>query len=428
MVPTEAGAAAEEGLPERTEKPVNAEPGGSKSGGRGTKQVEKGRSKAAVFWRNAVEGLFRPVTSDGNEDVIMTFLEPTVRGGKLGIELRPELVRRLESKWAGTLLFRRFASIRANQGYVKGYMKAVHNIPGDKVEVQLRPNGVFLVQFRRLEDYVKVKEYGDTWIGGSYTVVRSWTMGRSMERESFKKLPIWVILPNFPRHLWDKEVFDRIASFLGRPIRLDLNTARASNLKSARFLVEMDAGGDFPDHCPIFLTNEEGEETEEQVRIWYHKPPPRCGRCSVFGHWTNVCKVLKRDKDEASRGGEEEELSVESEKRKEVEVVRTVGFVSERGPNGRDSLVKLTKGSYGPVPASGVTTYNRYAVLQELNYYRPDYTNREFNRESNSPKLVNPTENAPELNHALPRRFQEALTIINMHTGKAGTDHSLDSQ
>lgn len=96
-----------------------------------------------------------------------------------------------------------------------------------------------------------------------------------IEKAKIRNLPIWVTLPNFPIHLWNKEVFAGVGSVLGRPIRLDAHTAAATNKEAARMLIMMEADGEFPEVVPIFMQNDEGLETEEQIRIDYWKAPFR---------------------------------------------------------------------------------------------------------------------------------------------------------
>lgn len=66
------------------------------------------------------------------------------------------------------------------------------------------------------------------------------------------------------------------------------------NSEAARILVMMEADGSFPDTVPVFMVNDEGEETEEFIRIVYWKPLPGCESCVSFGHWTGQCKVARK--------------------------------------------------------------------------------------------------------------------------------------
>lgn len=89
-----------------------------------------------------------------------------------------------------------------------------------------------------------------------------------IEKAKIQRLPIWVTLPNFPIHLWNEDVFAGVGSVLGKPIRMDAHTPSAINKEAARILVMMEADGGFPETVPIFMENDDGEETEEQILRW----------------------------------------------------------------------------------------------------------------------------------------------------------------
>ncbi|KMZ74506.1 hypothetical protein ZOSMA_127G00270 [Zostera marina] len=141
---------------------------------------------------------------------------------------------------------------------------------------------------------IKVKKGEDTWMGGVYTLIRSWKEGKGIGKESIESLPIWVSLPRFPKHLWDTPTFSSIGSVLGIPLRVDAYTAKAPNDDGARLLVKMDASGDFPCEVPIFIQEGDSLVVEEIAHVHYARPPPKCIRCKIFGHWTSQCIYLQR--------------------------------------------------------------------------------------------------------------------------------------
>lgn len=68
-------------------------------------------------------------------------------------------------------------------------------------ELQMRGADIFLLQFRKLEDYIKVHELGYTWMNGVFAIIKSWKEGRTIEKQQIRRLPIWVTMPEFPIHL-----------------------------------------------------------------------------------------------------------------------------------------------------------------------------------------------------------------------------------
>jgi len=162
-----------------------------------------------------------------------------------------------------------------------------------------RENGVFLMQFKKREDYERVRDLGDTWMRGCFTLIRHWSEGKALRRKEITTLPIWVTFPNFPLHLWHKVVFDRLASVLGKPIRMDRHTGRGPSKHVPRILVEMEAKGEFPDHVAVYTDMD--DEIEEQIQVRYERPPPLCPQCGVFGHWPGH-HAKKDQKDQSSEG------------------------------------------------------------------------------------------------------------------------------
>lgn len=221
----------------------------------------------------------------------LSYTEPEERKGRRGALLRPELIKKIENaRFAGTLLVRRFTDERIDPRFAKNFIRQIWGIQGDQFNVQIRGSGVFIIQFRRSEDYDSVKSAGDTWMNGVYTMVKNWKVGKAIEHARITRLPIWVGLPNFPAHIWSPEVFSAIGSVLGRPVKVDAHTAMGPNANGAKLLVIMEAAGSFPTEVPIFMHGEDGAETEDGCAVTYIKLPPICGKCISFGHEAENCK------------------------------------------------------------------------------------------------------------------------------------------
>ncbi|KMZ71923.1 hypothetical protein ZOSMA_1720G00020 [Zostera marina] len=128
---------------------------------------------------------------------------------------------------------------------------------------------------------------------GVYTIVRSWVEGRSIENEIITSLPLWIHLPEFPMHLWCPEVFSAIGSVLGTPVKADAHTTKGPNPNGPRLLVTMKADGQFPLEVPIYMNGEDGNDTEDIIKIAYVKMPIVCNKCKGFGHTEEACRGLE---------------------------------------------------------------------------------------------------------------------------------------
>lgn len=89
--------------------------------------------------------------------------------------------------------------------------------------------------------------------------------------------------------------------------------ASGPNAVGANMLVFMQANRSFPTEVPIYMHGEDGEETEDMVKLTYLKPPPICGNCESFDHTTTNCKVMARENAIKTPKEKETENSIEEE-------------------------------------------------------------------------------------------------------------------
>ncbi|KMZ66870.1 hypothetical protein ZOSMA_286G00060 [Zostera marina] len=260
-------------------------------------EKERKEMARAVAWKNkpSFASLLKPAEINVDPLILdLAYIKPVENEGRMGALLVGSQIERLEKKYKGTIVARRMSIERLDPNYVVQFVKLNWGIRGNEFRIQMRNHGVFFIILNRQEDYDKVKKGGDTWMGGVYTFIRSWKEGKGIGKERIENLPIWVSLPKFPKNLWDTITFSSIGSVLGVPIKVDAHMAKAPNDDGARLLVKMDASGDFPCEVPIFVQEDDSLVVEEIVHIHYARPPPKCIRCKIFGHWTSQCFSLQR--------------------------------------------------------------------------------------------------------------------------------------
>lgn len=84
------------------------------------------------------------------------------------------MIKKLEqTKFASTLLVRRLTDEKIDPRFAKNFVRRVWGIDGEQFNVQVRRSGVFLIQFRRPEDYSTVKMDDDIWMIDVYTIVKN---------------------------------------------------------------------------------------------------------------------------------------------------------------------------------------------------------------------------------------------------------------
>lgn len=108
-----------------------------------------------------------------------------------------------------------------------------------------------------------------------------------MTRDYFTSIPIWVKLQDLSLDLWTKEAFRHTTSTLGKPIRMDNNTAKDLHLHFAQVLIEIQSDYEHPTHVQGMHSN----GTIIDIEVSYKYMPKPCDNCHVFGHSTMNCSV-----------------------------------------------------------------------------------------------------------------------------------------
>ncbi|GAV66295.1 DUF4283 domain-containing protein/zf-CCHC_4 domain-containing protein, partial [Cephalotus follicularis] len=141
-------------------------------------------------------------------------------------------------------------------------------------------NGVFMVKVdnRQARDWVMDNGPWDIW--GYHLALRKWSKGMSLTLEDCKSIPVWEKLSMVPVQYWIKLGLSYIASVLGKPLHMDVNTTKRHALTFARVCVDMAATSTFPDN--IILELEDGNTTT--IGVEYPWRPTSCTLCKVFDH------------------------------------------------------------------------------------------------------------------------------------------------
>ncbi|GAV92869.1 DUF4283 domain-containing protein/zf-CCHC_4 domain-containing protein [Cephalotus follicularis] len=153
-------------------------------------------------------------------------------------------------------------------------------------------NGVFLVKFDSLQAKDWVIDNGPWDVWGYHLVIRKWSRDLPMVLEDCKTMPVWVKLSGVPVQYWTKLGLSHIASVLGKPLYMDVNTTKRHSLSFARICVDMDATSSFPNSIDLELEN--GCTTS--IGVEYPWRPAACTLCRVFDHSNKTCpKAVRRE-------------------------------------------------------------------------------------------------------------------------------------
>lgn len=96
-----------------------------------------------------------------------------------------------------------------------------------------------LIKLSNEQDYLKICRRGMLWMDKFPMRILKWTMDFNRTVESLI-VPVWVRFPNLPYCLFHKAALTKIASMIGKPLKLDHETKAQSRPTFARICVKMD--------------------------------------------------------------------------------------------------------------------------------------------------------------------------------------------
>ncbi|XP_028120276.1 uncharacterized protein LOC114317724 [Camellia sinensis] len=112
-------------------------------------------------------------------------------------------------------------------------------------------HGFFIVKFEMMEDYSKVYMGGPWVMMDRYVTVRKWQADFKSNEAEEDTTAIWVRFPNLPIEYYDEKVLYHISKALGKPLKIDINTAMAARGKYARVCIEIDLRKPLISHITI---------------------------------------------------------------------------------------------------------------------------------------------------------------------------------
>ncbi|GAV92257.1 DUF4283 domain-containing protein/zf-CCHC_4 domain-containing protein [Cephalotus follicularis] len=105
-------------------------------------------------------------------------------------------------------------------------------------------------------------------------------------------MPVWVKLRNVPVQYWNKVGLSYIASVLGKPLHMDINTTHRQALLFARVCVDMPATSAFQDSITLELV----DGSTISVGVEYPWKPNACTLCKVLDHSNRSCpRAIRRE-------------------------------------------------------------------------------------------------------------------------------------
>ncbi|XP_057451901.1 uncharacterized protein LOC130743687 [Lotus japonicus] len=152
--------------------------------------------------------------------------------------------------------------------------------PAGGIEVRDILHGYFLVQFDLKEDREHAMVGAPWMIYHHYLAVKPWTPDVVAANSEISTTAVWIRIPGLGFQFYDEIILLTLASAVGTPIRVDMNTVDMQRRKYARICVEIDL------NKPVL-----GRVGLRGVwyNIEYEGLHLLCSHCGCYGHLARNC-------------------------------------------------------------------------------------------------------------------------------------------
>ncbi|GKC25171.1 zinc knuckle CX2CX4HX4C containing protein [Tanacetum coccineum] len=225
---------------------------------------------------------------------------------------------------------------------------------------------------------------GGTWmIRNSPIILKEWSMGTSLLKEEFTRIPIWVKLHDVPLQVFEEDGISLIATFIGKPIMLDSYTSSMCNdswgrSSFARCLIKVNLEADLVDVVTIGVPSLTGDDfTKETIRVeyeWRLPSPPIFTTSNVVAPTVEKSndgfqmvgkKKKRKGKSKSTNGGQFVGPSVKQIVRYEPKATTSAlkkGATNVSNPSKSSSMLKTANSS---PKNDNFTTSNSFSALND---------------------------------------------------------------
>ncbi|KAI8031372.1 Uncharacterized protein LOK49_LG01G03785 [Camellia lanceoleosa] len=154
------------------------------------------------------------------------------------IKLHPRLVKLIRKPWKDCLIVRLLGKTVGFK-FLVNKLKKIWGLQGDFEATNLGL-GFFLVKFEMLVDCNRVYTEGPWIIMDHYLTVHRWEYDFKPSEAKEVATTLWVRFPQLPIEYYNEKVLYHIAKVIGKPLKVDLNTAMSTRGRYARVCVEVD--------------------------------------------------------------------------------------------------------------------------------------------------------------------------------------------
>ena len=213
----------------------------------------------------------------------LDFFKPSMEGGRVKVRPPMEVVQEGCEEWKSTLIGY-FVGKRLPYPVVNSIAFKLWGRVGLN-EVLSTERGVFLFKFDTVEQADSILDRAPWHMVNHPMVLKKWQPNLQLDKEEFKRVPVWVRLMNVPFEYWTPKGLSCVASAVGKPLYADKITLTKKRMSFARVCVEIDASEEMITDFDLCCPNGDWI-TVHAVFEWI---PIRCTTCGVLGHVVGHC-------------------------------------------------------------------------------------------------------------------------------------------
>lgn len=144
-----------------------------------------------------------------------------------------------------------------------------------------------MIRFEMEEEYMAALTGGPWRVFENYLLLQAWSPEFDPTRDDIVTTPVWVRISSLPVNYYHRSILMGIAKGLGRPLRVDLTTARFERARFARVCVEVNLKKSLKGTIMI---------NGDRYFVAYEGLTKICSGCGVYGHMVHQCPRGFQDK------------------------------------------------------------------------------------------------------------------------------------
>ncbi|CAA0806071.1 Unknown protein [Striga hermonthica] len=198
------------------------------------------------------------------------------------LELDPEYYASVCRPYEDGLVVRLLCK-KVSYFYMKEGLKRLWK-PHGHLELIDLANGFFMVKFTREDDRDTALNGGPWMLSGHYVTLQKWTPQFNPFNDVIENTLVWIHLSGLNLAMFDENIMFCLASMVGTPVRIHINTSNVERGKYARACVQIDLNQPVVGQVGFQGT---------WYKVEYEGLYLLCPLCGRYGHNRNMCSFVK---------------------------------------------------------------------------------------------------------------------------------------